>query len=460
MRQLLFVIGALLALPVFSQNIVGDWTGATDINGTKLRLVFHIKKENDVYKALMDSPDQGVKDLPVNNIEFDNEHLNIEINNIDFKYTGALKGDTVIEGSFTQINTIFALDLTRGDVIINRPQEPSQPYPYISEAVKFENKEANIKLAGTLTYPKDEKKHPAVVLITGSGAQNRDEELMNHKPFLVLADYLTKNGIAVLRFDDRGFAESEGNFAKATTEDFASDAYSAVQYLKTREEFDPNNTGLIGHSEGGMVAFMLGAKHKDIAYLISMAGSAIKGDSLMIRQARKLVLTSEGDKKMAEQNVQTVKRIQEEVNKHSRNFIKMNLDSLIEVVLPQEDSWLHSDVIKRNMATSFYQWTSPWGYYFMNYDPMCDIRKISCPVLAINGEKDVQVEADVHLPNIEKGLKEAGNKHYTLKNYPDLNHLFQHCKTGSMSEYAAIEETMSEKVLEDIVKWIKEITEQ
>lgn len=457
MRQLLFIIGALLALPVFSQNIAGDWNGITDINGTKLRLVFHIKKENNVYNATIDSPDQGAKGIPVSNIEFDNERLLIEIKNIDFKYTGVLKEDSVIEGSFTQMNATFPLNLKRGEVKINRPQEPSPPYPYISEEVKFENKEAGIKLAGTLTYPKDGTKHPAVVLITGSGSQNRDEELMNHKPFWILADYLTRNGIAVLRFDDRGFAQSEGNFAESTTEDFASDAYSAVRYLKARKEIDPKNIGLIGHSEGGMIAFMLGAKHKDIAYLISMAGSAIKGDSLMIRQARKLVLTSGVSEEIAEQNAQTIKRIQEEINKHSRDFIKMNLDSLIGIVLPQEDNWSNSDMMKRNIANSFYQWTSPWGYYFMNYDPMCDIRKISCPVFAINGEKDVQVEADIHMPNIEKGLKEAGNKRYTLKIYPDLNHLFQHCETGAMSEYATIEETMSEEVPEDIAKWIKEI---
>ncbi len=198
MRQLLFVIGAILALPVFSQNIAGDWNGITDINGTKLRLVFHIKKENNVYNATMDSPDQGAKGIPVSNIEFDNERLLIEIRNIDFKYTGVLKEDSVIEGSFTQMNTTFPLNLKRGEVKINRPQEPSPPYPYISEEVKFENKEAGIKLAGTLTYPKDGTKHPAVVLITGSGSQNRDEELMNHKPFWILADYLTRNGIAFI----------------------------------------------------------------------------------------------------------------------------------------------------------------------------------------------------------------------------------------------------------------------
>lgn len=237
MKKILLLLVSIIGYFTLSaQDIAGQWNGSLEIQGAEFRIIFNIENASGFYKATMDSPDQGAKSIPVTSIHFDNKKLNIEINDLNFRYEGALKNDTLIEGSFTQMGHTFPLNITKGEVKLKRSQEPGQPYPYTSEDVTFENSQAGIKLAGTLTYPKSGNNFPAVVLITGSGPQNRDEEILGHKPFLVLSDYLTRNGIAVLRYDDRGVSESGGNFANATTQYFASDALSAFDYLKTRKD--------------------------------------------------------------------------------------------------------------------------------------------------------------------------------------------------------------------------------
>lgn len=460
MKRLLSIIGVLLlTVVIIAQDINGQWNGVFDMQGTKLRIVFNIEQTDTTYKATMDSPDQGAKGIPVTEISFSDSNLIIEINNIGFKYSGILKNDTLIEGSFSQMGNIFPLNLKKGAIVERkRPQEPVKPYPYISEDVTFENKEAGIKLSGTFTYPKSGKKYPAVVLISGSGAQNRDEELLGHKPFLILSDYLTQKDIAVLRFDDRGVGSSEGDHSVATTKDFSTDALAAVDYLKTRKEADTDKIGLIGHSEGAMIAFMAASKSQDIAYIVSMAGSGVRGDSVYIMQSRSLPRSAKANDIVIDQNTEVTRKIMKTVREFPTEYIRQHLDSLIIAVLPKEDSSFQSEAVKENIGVSFRMMTSPWSRFFMNYDPCEDLAKVKCPVFALNGDKDIQVEADVHLNAMQQAMKNNKHGSLTIKRYPNLNHLFQNCETGGMDEYARIEETISPEVLEDIAVWILNIS--
>jgi esterase/lipase len=281
----IFILGVIST--VFGQDIAGTWNGVLKVQGMQLSLVFHIKKTEKGFSSTMDSPDQKAFGMPVTTTNFENSKLNIAIANPRIEYEGVLGTDGIIIGTFKQSGQSFPMNLSKGKVekeVIKRPQEPKKPYSYYSEEVFFENKSANINLAGTLSLPTKEGVFPAVILISGSGAQNRDEELLGHKPFLVIADYLTKNGIAVLRFDDRGTAMSKGNYATATTLDFATDVEAAVQYLLTRKEIDQKKIGLIGHSEGGMIAPIVASKSKSVSFIVLLAGTGIPGDELLLLQ--------------------------------------------------------------------------------------------------------------------------------------------------------------------------------
>ncbi|MDR3133235.1 MAG: alpha/beta hydrolase [Prevotellaceae bacterium] len=347
-----------------------------------------------------------------------------------------------------------------------RPQDPQAPYPYCSEDVRFENKEAGIILAGTLTFPKEGKNFPAVVLISGSGPQNRNEEItaLNHRPFLVLSDYLTRNGIAVLRYDDRGVAESGGDYPTAALDDFASDALSAINYLKTRPEVNPAKTGLLGHSEGGTIAFLLAGGHPEIAYVVSMAGMAVNGDSLL-RAQRYLIARAQGasDEAIAV-NELLVDRVTALTGHHSTAYVMAHIDSLTTRLLNTEeelltrllamlpDSSVSREVFRAACKAGIMQVATPETRALRNCDPSGALTKIQCPVFALNGEKDLQVPADMNLAPIRALVKSA----LKVKKYPGLNHLFQHAETGSPNEYRVIEETISPEALEDIAAWILE----
>jgi pimeloyl-ACP methyl ester carboxylesterase len=355
----------------------------------------------------------------------------------------------------------FPLNLSREIVEkekLVRPQEPVKPYPYYEEEVFFENTEAGITLAGTLTLPGKDGRYPAVVLISGSGAQNRDEEIMGHKPFLVLADYLTKNGIAVLRFDDRGTAASTGNFQTATSFDLSKDVEAGVQYLQTRKEINKKKIGLIGHSEGGMIAPMLASRSKDIAFIVLLAGIGIPGDQLLLLQQELIARASGVD----EEDWQKGKSInqgafeiviqstqQEELLKDLTAYFKQALKEVPQSGMPEGVT--ENDYI--NLAVR--QLSSPWMQYFIKYNPSPVLEKVKCPVLAINGGKDLQVPAKVNLDAIKAALIKGGNKQVTTKEIPGLNHLFQECTTGLPAEYASIEQTFSPIALEEILQWIK-----
>jgi dienelactone hydrolase len=287
MKRIILILTVLLiALFSSAQEITGTWNGVLNVSGMKIRLVFHITKTDAGYTATMDSPDQGANGIPMTKATFENPELNMTMTAGAIEYSGTLKNDTVF-GVFKQSGQSFPMNLSKKEIVkqeVKRKQEPSKPFPYHSEDITFENKKDKITLAGTLTLPDKKGKFPMGVLISGSGPQNRDEELMGHKPFLVLSDYLTRNGIGVLRFDDRGTYESKGDFSKATSFDFATDVEAAINYLKNRKEIDKKRIGLIGHSEGGIIAPIVAVNNKNVSFIVLMAGTGIAGDSLLILQ--------------------------------------------------------------------------------------------------------------------------------------------------------------------------------
>ncbi|HEX3821259.1 MAG TPA: alpha/beta fold hydrolase, partial [Candidatus Sulfotelmatobacter sp.] len=325
-----------------------------------------------------------------------------------------------------------------------RPQNPTRPYPYREEEVHYDNKVQNVTLAATLTIPEGKGPFPGVVLITGSGPQDRDESLMGHKPFLVLSDYLTRHGIAVLRADDRGTGMSTGVFANATTADFATDAEAGIEYLKTRTEINPHKIGLIGHSEGGVIAPMVAARNKDVAFIVMMAGTGVPGDQVLEAQGEAISIANGTSPTEAARKAAKEKEILTliETEKDDAKLEKELRDKMA------------GDIPEGQVGAQIKQATSPWFRYFLTYDPATALRKLTCPVLAIDGSLDKQVLPSQNLPAIRKALEEAGNKHFEIDELAGLNHLFQTAKTGSPAEYAEIEETIAPAALETISSWI------
>ena len=436
------------------QDITGQWNGVL----MNMRLVFHINKTGDGYTSTMDSPDQGASGLAVATTKFDGSKLSITMPNIGLTYEGEFKTDSVV-GIFKQGALSLPMTLKRTvekPKPLVRPQEPKPPYPYISEDITFENKSERITLAGTLTMPATGSNFTAVILISGSGQQDRNEEMLGHKPFLVIADYLTRNGIAVLRYDDRGTAQSTGNFHTANLLDFAVDAESAIAYLKTRKEINPLKIGLMGHSEGGEVAPMVTVLTNDVDFIVILAGSGIRGYSLALLQQELLLRTSGASEdeiakalKISSEVINMIAKAMKPLSqKKITDFIKTNLKDEIAGIIPE--GMTEDDFIK--MVAKRY--SSPYMQYLLNYDPAPVLERVKCPVLAVTGSMDLQVPPKENLTAISAALKKGGNHNVTVKEYPGLNHLFQKCTTGSMDEYAIIEETFSPEVLNDITEWI------
>ena len=349
------------------------------------------------------------------------------------------------------------------ETIKKRPQEPKAPFDYKIEDVKFQNKKANTEtiLAGTLTLPKEAKnntnrKFPVVILISGSGSQDRNQEILGHKPFLVIADYLTKNGIAVLRYDDRGTAQSTGTFKGSTSQDFASDVEAAIDFLKTRKNIDNKKIGLIGHSEGGIIAPMVAANRKeDVAFIVLLAGVGVNGSELLLEQQQAIGKASAMDEENLQKMQTSNKTIFDKIKSITNaEILKKEIITYLEENI--SDAEVPSNMSKAdfiNLQTN--QLTDKWLLYFLRYNPKENLSKTACPVLAINGEKELQVDAKTNLTAIEKTLKEAGNKKVTIKYFPTLNHLFQTTETGLPSEYGTLEETFSPLVLEFMKEWIE-----
>uniref|UniRef100_UPI0025E4D997 alpha/beta hydrolase family protein n=1 Tax=Algoriphagus sp. TaxID=1872435 RepID=UPI0025E4D997 len=409
----LLITAFLITVSLQAQEITGQWNGILKVQGAQLRLVFHIEKTETGYASKMDSPDQGAFGIPVTSTSFQENTLKISITNARIEYEGTLEGGDKIIGVFQQAGQSFPMNLSKGEVEkeeVKRPQEPKKPFPYLSEDVTFQNKEAEITLAGTLTLPEEGNNFPSVILISGSGPQNRDEELMGHKPFLVLSDYFTRNGIAVLRFDDRGTGESTGNFRAATSADLATDVEAAVQYLKTRKEIDQTKIGLAGHSEGGIIAPMVAGKSEDIAFIVLMAGTGIPGDQLLLLQQRLLGKASGMSENQLDAN-DVISKKAFDIVKNSANPERDLSDLMIETFrsLPKNQipsGMSESDFVNAQLS----QMTSPWMQYFITYNPAPTLEKVSCPVLAINGSMDLQVPAKENLEAIKTALQRGGNE--------------------------------------------------
>ena len=460
MKKQLLLLSLFLTTAVLSaQEIKGDWYGSLEVMGTQLPLVFHIKKTDTTYSSKMDSPSQNGFGFPVATTRFTNDTLSLKMDNIGASYTGTLE-DGKITGTFTQMGNTLPLILSREPAAkkeIKRPQEPKAPFPYASEDVVFPNTTAAIRLAGTLTIPEGEGSFPAVVLISGSGPQDRNEEILGHKPFLVIADYLTRNGIAVLRYDDRGVGASKGFFSLADSADFATDAEAAMAYLKTRSEIDCTKIGLVGHSEGGLIAPMVAADSKDVAFIVLLAGTGIPGDVLLLKQ-EELIARASG---VSEDRIAKSKLRNNELfflvrQFDNRDALKQVLADKINEFIDEEETVEFTEDMDREAYVNqqVNKLANPWMMYFLKHNPATDLQKVTCPVLAVNGSRDLQVPATENLSAIKAALEQGGNQDVTVKEYTSLNHLFQESETGSPDEYGAIEQTFSPIVLEEITHWI------
>jgi hypothetical protein len=449
--------GVSFAEPVQTDgNIVGNWIGTLKIPSVELRVVFRITKTEDgLFKAFTDSPDQQAYDIPVDEVVFENSNVRLEIKSIGGAYEGKLVDDTTIEGFLKQGGESMPLTLKKVDKVPsppNRPQTPQKPYPYNEEEVTYENKSAGVTLAGTLTLPRSEGTFPVVLLITGSGPQDRDETVLSHKPFLVLADYLTRQGIAVFRVDDRGVGRSTGDFSQANAEDFAGDVFAGVEYLKSRKEIDPKYIGLIGHSQGAEIASMVAAQSQDVAFIVLMAGLGIDSyDNLVLQDFLSVKQAGASDEEA------------EWVRNWVKRFYAIPLEEKDDAVAKQKLLDLYAGIKEEDKHSA--KWmggiTLNPDYairYKLSFDPPPFLKKVQCPVLAINGERDVQVPPKENLQGIEEALKAGGNQHYTIKELPNLNHLFQTVQPGGETDYGKIEETISPIALKIISDWVLEQT--
>ena len=398
-KRFLTLALACIGITASAQNISGTWNGELDAGMMKLAFVLHVDNDST---CRLDSPDQGAKDIAGQVAFISTDSILVKMPKLVALYGGRLV-DGELRGTFVQGLTALPLTLKQGSLVRRRPQTPQPPYPYETEEVTFTNDKAGATLAGTLTIPADAK--CVLLMVTGSGAQNRDEEVFEHKPFAVIADRLARAGIATLRYDDRATGKSVGGMdANVTTKDFADDALAGIEWLRHSGRF--KKVGILGHSEGGSIAFMLGAQKK-VDFIVSLAGPAVKGDSVLLAQNK--LLGGDAAKDL------TIEKLRE---------------------MPQ---------IKQ----------SPWIQWFIDYDPQNDIAKIKCPVMALNGSKDCQVVASQSVPALRRTLPK--NKQNLIKQYDGLNHLFQHCKTGLPIEYGTIEETFSEEVIRDIITWVKQL---
>lgn len=450
------VLGSFIS---FAQNFEGSWTGA--VQG--LPLVFEISQSDGVYTAKMQSPKQSKTFLPVSEITVDGDQINMSLASFKINYTGKIEGDK-INGTFSQGTFSTPMVLEKKAYVeeeLNRPQEPKPPYPYSVEEVVFKNPQAGgISLAGTLTLPNNIKNPPVAILISGSGPQDRNEELLGHKPFLVIAHHLTQNGIAVLRYDDRGVAQSEGTQKGATSADFATDVEAAISYLKSRNDVDQNKIGLIGHSEGGLIApIVIANKENDVAFFISLAGPGVRGDKVLLPQLRKSAELAganpadlDFEMKMMQQLfdkiVASEKLTSAELNEELKNIINNIAEEA-----PTNLKAKYTDSFANTLSSQF---SDEWMRYFLSYDPTNNLSKVTCPVLAINGSLDYQVIPEINLDGMKSAFAKAKNKDVTIKELPGLNHLFQNATTGSAIEYETIEETFDPAALELMSSWINQ----
>lgn len=466
-RNILTFAALLMMFPFLNAqqpDITGNWLGKLSVGAVQLRIVFNIViNDEGNYTATMDSPDQGAKDIPMGEVILAGDSLTILAPMLRGDYKGIMVNDTSLEGTWTQSGMSYDLNLLKQTepFKMNRPQEPQPPYPYNEENVTFPSISGDFNLGGTLTLPSGDGPFAAAILVSGSGSQNRDEEIFGHKPFKLIADYLTRGGIAVFRYDDRGVGESGGSPVGATSADLATDARSAIEYLLGREDIDNKRIGIIGHSEGGLIALKLAAENDDIAFIISLAGPGLKGSVILQDQTEHISRLSGVPEETLKQSAEVnnkIYRLLEENQDPAVGIDKIN-SFIREFYINEGEEEETINQVLNNIKQTINPVSYPWLRYFIMSNPADYFHLIKCPVLALNGEKDCQVIAEKNITAIVGDLKEAGNKDVTGKVLPELNHLFQHSDTGLPNEYVVIEETMSPEVLETISQWINGIVE-
>jgi len=463
-KNIIFTFIILLNLTLSAQELQGYWQGQlnNELQKINMQFAFSYDSSRSSYIAYLTIPQQMIIRLKINKISVADDSIKINISNFAAKYDGKILDNDSIIGNLYQSGMSLPLILYRISEVdtfsFNRPQNPLPPFPYISKDVEFYNKKDKIKLAGTITMPDSISKHPAVVLISGSGPQDRDESLAFHKPFALIADRLTKAGIVVLRYDDRGVAKSEGNFSIATTFDFADDAKAAINWLKNQPFVDKNNIGVIGHSEGGIIAFYLASKEKNLKFAIALAGVTIPCDQLIALQTKKMMQLYDMPTQITEAYynfyLQALQIIKTETNDKWKNI----LDSLFNANFNNLDSSLLSkyNIDKSLINQLTFSYNNIWLKTFINIDPSDYLKNFNCNTLALFGSKDVQVPAAEN-EEMFKQIAMCKKKSCVVESmtFEGLNHLFQHANTGSTEEYALIEETMSDDVLEKIINWIQ-----
>lgn len=430
MKSIALTILLLFSVVTAASAQRGTWSGNLEAAGTKLPLVFHLNDE----KPLMDSPNQGARGIPVQIERTAMGRLIVSIPSLAARYEGMWVGDKII-GTFSQMGMSIPLTLTEGEQKPKRPQTPQPPFPYTEEEVSFAN--GDISLQGTLVLPQSySRKTPVLLMVTGSGVQNRDEELFDHKPFAVIADALARAGIASLRYDDRGYGRSDIDLNACTTEDFKNDALAGLRYLRTR--FD--KLGVLGHSEGGSIAFMIAAQG-EADFVVSLAGMVVSGAETLVWQNGK-ALVSAG--------------IPEEAAEKYCALIADAFDALVNGgEMPRADALAIPEVLKQNYSAVLDQIQTPYMKYMIALDLRSILDRVDCPVLALNGTKDMQVYHQSNLDALRSGL--APNAKTVIEPVEGVNHLFQTCGTGAVSEYAQIEQTMEPAVLEKITSWINSL---
>ncbi|WP_295356665.1 alpha/beta fold hydrolase [uncultured Prevotella sp.] len=425
LRTLTSVVFAMMALAANAQE--GTWNGELNVMGNKVPLVFNFSTNG----CTIDSPSQGVNGIQAEKTVKDDGTISVKVGMIGATFEGKMT-DGEIKGTYVQNGFPLPLTLKPGKLVVKRPQTPVPPFPYKEESVSFTN--AQYTFNGTLTLPENYTKNtPVVLMVTGSGQQDRDEELFSHKPFAVIADALARQGIASLRYDDRGWGDNSVNFADFTTDDFRQDAAAALPLLRKRF----NKVGILGHSEGGTIAMMLAAEGK-ADFIVSLAGMAISGKETLIMQNRQAMTAIGLPKETVDSYCNSISKALDEIAS-GKKANEINIDDV-----PQ--------ALKPITIKALQQADTPYIRHFLTVDVGKLLPEIKCPVLALNGTKDTQVDCDANTTRIEKGL--ANCKH-SIKKIDGVNHLFQHCNTGIVTEYQQIEETIAPEVLQEVAKWIK-----
>ena len=457
----------LLSTSGFSQTakFAGSWYGTLNV-GVDLRIVFHItQEENGAVKATADSPDQSAFGLKCDTIIISNDAVTIEMKNMGASFTGKLTNDSVITGKFIQRSELplTLIKKINGIALIRkRPQTPQPPFSYKSEDITYTNKDGNISFGATITIPEGKGPFPAVVLVSGSGPQNRNGEMLGHQFFAVLADHLTKNGVVVLRYDERGIGKTTGNFSEATTADFAEDASAGIDYLLSRQEVNKKKVGLIGHSEGGVVVPMVATARKDIDFLVLLAAPGIRILDLMAEQNEAIAIKNGVSQESAKEFGLLYRRVITSTIEAPDSLIALqNTVEMIENWSVQKSKPLLTELNLASAKSRFdyvstvtKQVRTKWFEYFLSINPTMYLQQLKCKVLALNGDKDIQVISTSNLAGIRNAMERSKSKKYEVRELPGLNHLFQHCTSCTTNEYIEIEETFSPEALQLISNWI------